>query len=156
GPGSSFVIKASGFPRPSFGVSPAIAGVTLTDNHNGTATLTAPTAAAGRYTLTITAGNGVQPKPTFTQTFTLNVVTPPHLSFTGTPPLPVGAAPTFGIPAGPGTPPGALKVTESGKLPTGVVLTPGAVAGAASLTGKPAAGSGGTYPVTFTVGTGAS
>jgi uncharacterized delta-60 repeat protein len=76
----TFTVTTTGFPT---GASMAItesgplpAGVTFTNNNNGTATLagTAAAGAAGTYPLTLTANNGVAPNAT--QNFTLTVMTP--------------------------------------------------------------------------------
>jgi Putative Ig domain len=84
---ASFVIAASGFPTPALSESGALpAGVTFTDNGNGTATLSgAPaTGTGGTYPLVITASNGITPAAV--QDFTLTVDEAP--SFTAeTPPL---------------------------------------------------------------------
>ena len=71
----SFTVTASGVPTPSISDNEASlpAGVTFTDNGDGSATLagTPGVTAAGVYALTLTASNGVSPDAT--QTFTLYV-----------------------------------------------------------------------------------
>ncbi len=70
----SFTVTTTGTPVPGIARTGALpAGVTFTDNGNGTATLagTPDTGSAGTYPLTITAGNGVNPDAT--QSFTLTV-----------------------------------------------------------------------------------
>ena len=56
------------------------AGVSFTDNGDGTATIagTPNAGTGGVYTITITASNGVAPDAT--QTFTLTVNEPPHIT----------------------------------------------------------------------------
>src|SRR5207237_930043 len=74
----SVTITALGFPTPSLSAAGALpAGVTFTDNGNGTATLASTPAAgaAGSYPLTITAHNGSSPDAT--QAFTLTVTLSP-------------------------------------------------------------------------------
>lgn len=87
GYGTSFVITATGFPAPALSESGALpAGVTFTDNGNGTATLSGvPAPGTGvTYPLVITASNGVTTAAV--QDFTLTVDEAP--SFTAaTPPL---------------------------------------------------------------------
>ena len=70
----TFTVTTTGSPAPAITESGALpAGVTLTDNHNGTATLagTAATCTAGTYPITITAANGVGANAT--QSFVLTV-----------------------------------------------------------------------------------
>ena len=43
-----------------------------------------------------------------------------------------------------------VTLAETGTLPAGLTYTPGAVAGTGTIAGTPAAGTGGTYPITFT------
>ncbi len=72
GPGS-FTVTATGTPQPALTKTGALpAGVTFTDNGNGTATIggTAASGTAGTYPLTITANGAL---PNATQTFTLTV-----------------------------------------------------------------------------------
>src|ERR1019366_1355807 len=110
-----------------------------------TATLAGTPAAgsAGVYALTLTATNGTG---TTTQSFTLTIGQVPAFtsasSVTGT----VGTALSFAVTAA-GSP--APIVSEGGALPAGVKFVAGA-AGTATLSGTPAAGTGGTYPLTLT------
>lgn len=74
GAAGSFMVTATGAPTPAITVSDGLpAGVTFTDNGNGTASLAGTPAAGtgGVYPLTITASNGVAPDAT--QAFTLTV-----------------------------------------------------------------------------------
>jgi hypothetical protein len=71
GTAGAFTIATQGTPTPALSVAGSLpAGVTFTDNHDGTATL-AGTAAVGTFPMTITATNGVGAPAT--QTFTLTV-----------------------------------------------------------------------------------
>jgi autotransporter-associated beta strand protein/predicted outer membrane repeat protein len=152
GNGGTFLVKTTGFPFPSFtlGGADIPAGVSLTDNHNGTATLSAPIAgvAPGPYPLTIAAGNGIGNGAT--QNFTLTVVQPPSITLSGSSTFTVGqsTATTLGITT---NPPAAVAYT--GKLPLGLAFAAGR-GGIASFSGKPGAGTGGTYAITLTAGTG--
>ncbi|MDQ2838411.1 MAG: putative Ig domain-containing protein [Actinomycetota bacterium] len=123
-------------------------GVSFTDNGDGTATLAGTPAAGtgGTYSLTITASNGVPPDAT--QTFTLTVTDVPAFSSANSTAFTVGTAGNFGITTTPGYPT-ATALTETGALPAGVSFTDNGD-GTATLTGTPAAGSGGTYPLTLT------
>ncbi len=162
GANSSFVVKAAGFPFPSFSlgsITPPTSGITLADNHNGTATLTAPGAAAGTYTVAITAGNGVSSKPTVTQTVTLRVIALPTITAPASGTFTVGASGSpITLSATAGTLP-TVALTERGKLPAGLVFTatPGTATtpATAQITGKPAANTGGNYPITLVARSGA-
>ncbi len=75
GSASTFTIKTTGSPDATITESGNLpTGVTFVDNQDGTATIsgTPGSSAAGSYTLTITASNGVSPDTT--QSFTLTVV----------------------------------------------------------------------------------
>jgi uncharacterized protein (DUF697 family) len=68
------MIATTGFPIATLSESGGLpSGVTFTDNHNGTATLsgTPATGTTGQFELTLSAGNGVA--PAFSQIFTLTV-----------------------------------------------------------------------------------
>jgi hypothetical protein len=69
---SSFTIAATGNPTPTISESGALpSGITFQSNSNGTGTLSGTTTAAGTYSLTFTASNGVGTSAT--QNFTLTV-----------------------------------------------------------------------------------
>ena len=74
GSAGTFTVTATGNPTATFTETGALpAGVTFTDNGDGTATLAGTPAAGtgGTYPFTITATNGVEPHAT--QSFTLTV-----------------------------------------------------------------------------------
>ena len=72
GSAGSFTVTATGWPTPTLTYAGSLpAGVTFTDNGNGTATLAGTTDAAGSHTFTIKAANTVSPDAT--QEFTLAV-----------------------------------------------------------------------------------
>lgn len=78
GQAGSFTVTTAGTPTPSLSESGALpAGVSFTDNGDGTATFSGTPAAGagGSYPITITAANGVSPEAT--QSFTLTVQAPP-------------------------------------------------------------------------------
>jgi hypothetical protein len=113
---------------------PLPAGLTFTDNHNGTATLAGTATAGGLFTVTITAANGVAPNAS--QTFQLTV-NPPVIALT--PALAsaqVGVAYRQGITASGGTAPYHGFVVTSGALPAGLTLN----ASSGQLSGTPTAG----------------
>jgi uncharacterized repeat protein (TIGR01451 family) len=89
---NTFPVTTTGYPIPSIGeIGPLPNGVTLTDNHNGTATLGGTPTQGGVFPITITANNGVNPPKsspvTGGQSFTLTVsgpllqITPPSINF---------------------------------------------------------------------------
>ena len=144
----TFTVTAIGSPTPAIAVSGSLpAGVTFLDNGNGTGTLSGTPGAAtgGSYALTFTASNGVLPDGT--QAFTLIVNQAPAVTSAATTTFTVGT-------------PGTFAVTTSGfPLPTlavgGVALPAGVTFvdngnGTGTLSGTPAAGTGGTYAITFT------
>ncbi len=72
GVGDSVTVTTTGFPVPALAESGSLpAGVTFTDNGNGTATIAATANAASVSTFRVTASNGVSPAAT--QAFTLTV-----------------------------------------------------------------------------------
>ncbi len=148
----SFTVRTS----PSAWPVPAItntgslpAGVTLTDNGDGTATLagTPDAADAGTYQFQITASNGISPDAT--QEFTLTVGSAPQITSIDQTTFYLGSAGTATVTTT-GDPVAAL--TESGALPAGITFTDNGD-GTATFSGTPNEGSGpveGTYPITLT------
>jgi hypothetical protein len=69
----TFTVTTTGYPTPALSETGTIlpAGVTFTDNGNGTATLAGTTTVAGTFAITIKASNGISPDAT--QSFTLTV-----------------------------------------------------------------------------------
>jgi hypothetical protein len=150
GTAGTFSVTTSGFPKPNLTESGALPnGVTFTDNGNGMATLagTAAATTGGTYPITITATNGVGSNAT--QNFTLTVDEAPSITSSNSTSFSVGGAGTFTVNAT-GFP--KPSITESGALPSGVTFTPGT--GSATLSGTPASGTNGTYPITFTASNG--
>ncbi|HEX2904674.1 MAG TPA: putative Ig domain-containing protein, partial [Jatrophihabitans sp.] len=150
GVAGSFAITTTGMPSASLSRSGAQFPVwlTLTDNGDGTGSLTGtpPAGSAGQYVFTLKAANGFS--PTASQTFTLFVDASPvitsadHTTFTS------GQAGSFAVTTTAGSPT-TTAITETGALPAGVSFTDNGD-GTASLAGTPAAGSGGSYPLTLT------
>lgn len=144
GHAGSFQVTATGFPPPTFTESGALpSGVTF--SASGLLSGTPAAGTQGYYTITITAKNGVLPNAT--QSFTLTVALPPtitsanHVTFT------IGLAGTFNVTAT-GFPPPTF--TESGALPSGVTLNSSGL-----LSGIPAPGTAGVYPIIITASNGA-
>jgi hypothetical protein len=137
---------SSSTPTPSLtmtGVLPS--GVIFIDNGNGTATLGGIPAAGttGSYLLTITAHNGVGADSS--QAFTLTVGQASAISSANSAAFTVGTAGTFTA-AATGFPTPSL--TESGALPSGVTFVDKGT-GTATLSGTPATGTAGSYPITI-------
>jgi hypothetical protein len=126
-------------------------GVTFTDNGNGTATIGGTPAAgtAGSYPITITASNGATTNAT--QSFTLTVTEAPVITSADHTTFVTGTAGTFTVTTSGGA--GSVAITKTGALPSGVTFTDNGN-GTATLAGTPAAGTGGTYPITITASDG--
>ena len=143
GTAGSFTVTTTGTPVPSLSQPSTLpSGVTFVDNLDGTATLSGTPAVGtgGVYPFTITATNGVPPDGT--QNFTLTINEGPAFTSANNTTFTVGALGSFNVTAS-GTP--SPTFTEVGALPSGVTLS-----SAGLLKGTPAAGTGGTYPITIT------
>ena len=152
GSAGSFSVTATGTPTPSFSQSGALpSGVTFHDNGNGTATLAGTPAAntGGSYTLTLTATNTAG---STNQTFTLTVDQAPAITSANSTAFTVGSAASFTVMTT-GVPKPAL--SESGALPSGVTFVDNGN-GTATLSGIPASGTSGSYPITITANNGIS
>ena len=142
----SFTITTTGYPVPKITRTGALpAGVTFTDNGDGTATIsgTPAKAAVGAYPLTLTAKSTAG---TATQTLTLTITKSPVIKKIPSTTGQVGTALHLAITASGDTTPA---IAESGTLPAGLSFTDNGN-GTAAITGTPAAGSGGSYPLTIT------
>ena len=138
----TFTVKTSGYPNPALSENGSLpTGVTFTDNGNGTATLAGNPVATtgGTYTFTITANNGVSPNAT--QNFTLTVDEAPSITSANNATVKVGNALSFTVTAS-GNP--ASTFSTSSALPNGITLSP-----SGALSGTPAVGTGGLYPITI-------
>jgi len=146
----TFTVTANGSPIPTLSESGALpSGVTFVDNGNGTGTLSGTAAAgtAGTYNITLTARNTSGPNAT--QSFTLVVDQTAAITSASSTTFTVGAAGSFTVTAT-GSP--APTLSESGALPSGVTFN----TATGVLSGTPAAGTGGTYNITFTASNGVS
>jgi Putative Ig domain len=138
-----FTVTTTGYPIPTLtktGVLPA--GVTFTNNGNGTATIAGVPKATdgGNYTITITAKNADQ---TITQSFTIVVDEGPSITATSAT-FTVGDTGTVTVTAH-GFPAPAL--TWTGALPGGVTFVDNGN-GTATISGVPTAA--GSYPIVIT------
>lgn len=153
GSSGSAPVTVSGFPHPTVTVSSGSlpAGLTLSANGTGSETISGtPTGAGGTTVFTLEAQNS---SGSVFQDFTATVYkTPVFGAPSGSLTFTVGSAGSYGVSAtGYGTP--TISLDPSSTLPTGVTFTPSG--SSATLSGTPAAGTGGTYPVRF-VATGSS
>ena len=130
-----------GYPVPTITSSALPVGVTLTDNHNGTASLTGtpgPTA-GGVYPITITATNGVGSP--VNQAFVLTVDQTPAITSAASDTIIAGEVMTPFAVTATGYPAPTLKASG---LPSGVTLDAG------TIEGTPKARAAGTHSVTIT------
>ena len=135
----TFQVTATGSPAPTFSETGALpAGVSFTAG--GILGGTPAAGTAGSYPITITAQNGILPPAT--QSFTLTVNQAPAITSANNATFALGVASTFTVTAT-GTP--APTLSETGSLPSGVTFA----AATGILSGTPATGSGGTYPIGF-------
>src|SRR5271168_1947005 len=151
GTAGSFTVTTTGSPTPALTKTGSLpSGVTFTDNGNGTATLSGTPAAGtgGPYAITITANNGVTPNGT--QSFTLTVHQAPAITSGSSTTFVIGTAGSFTVTAT-GSPTAAL--SKTGTLPSGVTFSDNGN-GTAALSGTPAGGTGGAYPITITAANG--
>jgi hypothetical protein len=125
-------------------------GVNFTNNGDGTATLSGtPAAGTGNaYSLTFSANNTLA---TGTQNFTLTVNEAPAFVSASSTNFTVGTYGVFNL-ATTGYPPVASINLTSGSLPLGIIYDNNAM----TLSGTPAAGTGGTHPLTFSASNGIS
>jgi|GEM_PF-728205 len=151
GTAGTFTISTTGFPIAAVTESGGLpGGVTFTDNHDGTATIAGtPGASAGAsYALTLTGNNGLGANAT--QSFTLTVDQAPAFTSVSSATFTTGTAgsitiTTTGFPTN--------TITETGALPGGVTFTDNHN-GTATLSGTPAALSGGSYVLSLSASTG--
>ena len=147
GSANTFTVTTTGMPRPTVTSSGALpAGVTFTDNGDGTATLAGSPdpGTGGTYALTFTASNGIGDPAV--QNFTLTVQQPAAITSANAVTFVAQTAGSFTVTAT-GSPTPVL--TQTGALPSGVTFVDHGD-GTATLGGTPAAGTAGTYPLTLT------
>jgi YVTN family beta-propeller protein len=145
-----FTVTTTGIPAPALTETGALpAGVTFTDNGNGTASLSgvAATGTVGSYPITITASNGVGSPAT--QAFTLTVTTAASAPAITSDPADAGmfgqlygfTVTTNGYPV--------PKISKTGQLPPGVHFADNGD-GTATISGTPDGAALGPYTVTLT------
>jgi RHS repeat-associated protein len=145
----SFTVKTTGYPAAAFTWGTGSPSwCTWSAPSNGTITMSGTPATTGSYSFTIQAANGLSPAAT--QHFTLTVDQAPAITIPTSAPFIVGQKGSITITTVPGLPT-TTTLSEIGKLPSGVTFKAGSN-GTATLSGTPAAGSGGAYPITITAG----
>jgi hypothetical protein len=147
GTAGTFTVAASGFPAPTFTESGTLPSGVFFSGTTGILSGTPLLGSSGTYTLTLTATNGVAPDAT--QTFTLMIINAPTITSANSVTFVVETPGTFDVTAT-GVP--APTLGESGALPAGVSFN----AATGVLSGTPAAGTLGTYAITFTATNGVS
>ncbi len=148
GTNSTYTITTTGYPAPTIteqGTLPA--GLTFTDNGNGTGSISGSTTAnGGTYPVTIQATNSSGSTATLNLTITVIAPgTPPSITSATSTTFTVGQTPSFTVTAT-GSPTPTL--TETGTLPSGVTFTDNGN-GTATVTGTLTAASEGTFPLTI-------
>ncbi|GAB3399753.1 hypothetical protein GCM10027515_06600 [Schumannella luteola] len=150
GTAGSFTITTTGYPAAAItrtaGALPA--GLTFTDNGDGTATLAGTPTASGSVTLSLTADNGSASPAA--QQLAVTVRKAATITSAAAATFATGAAGSFTVTTT-GSPTPVL--TESGALPSGVTFVDNGD-GTATLAGTPAAGTGGQYQLTITASNG--
>ena len=141
----SFTVTTTGYPNASLTETGALpTGLSFTANANGTATISGTPAAGtgGSSTISLQATNSAG---SVTQSFVLVVGQAPAITSPGTATATVGTAMSFTV-----TTTGFPKatITETGALPTGLSFTANAN-GTATISGTPAAGTGGSSTITL-------
>ena len=137
----TFVVQTNGYPIAAISESGALAkGLTFTDHHNGTATISGTPAfgSGGRYFPTLKAANS---SGSVTQALTLTVDQAPAFTSPASAVATVGHSFTFVVQTN-GYPIAAI--SESGALAKGLTFTDHHN-GTATISGTPAFGSGGRY-----------
>lgn len=143
GMAGSFLVMTTGSPAPAITETGGLpSGVTLVDNHNGTATLGGVPAAntGGTYHILLKATNGIG---SATQNFLLTVNQAPAITSTNHTTFPVGVESSFTVTTT-GFPTPALSYT--GNLPSGVTFADNED-GTGTLSGVPTTP--GVFPITF-------
>jgi len=144
-PGTATITASGAMTIVASGTLPA--GVTFVDNGNATATLAGTPAqgSAGSYPLTLTARNDSgSVTQAYTLTVTLTASQPPAFTSQPTATFAVGNAGSFTVRTS-GSPVAGLALT--GTLPVGITFADNGD-GTATLTGTPASGTAGSYPLT--------
>jgi streptogramin lyase len=153
----SFTVTTTGTPTAALSEVGALpAGITFTDNGDGTATIAgqAPTGTAGAYPITITASNGLSPDAT--QSFTLTVDSQsaaPAITSANNDTETVGVPFSFTVTTN-GYPAPALTLSRRGALPKDITFTDNGDGTATIASAGPAASDAGAYAFIMTAANG--
>jgi outer membrane protein assembly factor BamB len=147
---SAYTFAATGDPAPSFTVASGALPNGLTLN-SSTGVLSGTPTAAGSYSFTVQATNGVVPAAV-SPNITITVDAAPAITSSASASATATVALNFTVTTT-GTPTAAI--TEAGGLPGGVTFTDNGN-GTATIAGPPAAGTEGGYPITINAGNGIS
>jgi hypothetical protein len=146
GVAGSFTVTATGSPLPTLTTFGLPSWLMVTDNSDGTFTLSGTPTEGGTFQVTLVAKNTAAGNPntgSATQVLTITVVDPAAITSAASASFTTGTAGSFQVTAT-GTP--APTVTVTGALPAGVTFNPAT----RQFTGTPAATAGGTYELVVT------
>lgn len=133
----SFAVTASGQPLPSLSVAGTLpAGISFTDNGNGSGTFSGTPAngSEGTYSVTLTAQNGVSPAATQTFTIVVTGIAPAFVNESAPTTAPAGVAYSYTYTAT-GDPAPSFSLA-SGSLPPGLTIAAaGVLSGTPTMTG---------------------
>jgi uncharacterized repeat protein (TIGR01451 family) len=144
-------VTANGYPIVALSETGALpTGLQFRDNHNDTASIIGTPAAGtgGSYSIAINGSNGLSPNAS--QNFTITVNQKPAITSANSVTSDPGVSSTFTVTTT-GFPTSSLM--EAGTLPSGVTFEDNGN-GTATLSGTPAAGVSGSYPITITASNG--
>ena len=144
GSASTVSLTVSGVPT---GATASFSPTSVSAGNSSTLTVTAGSASPGTYSLSVT---GTSSSATHSTPLTLTVTQPPAFTSANQATFTVGHSGSFTV-ATTGSP--TPSITESGLLPSGVTFHDNGN-GTGTLGGTPAAGTGATYPITFTAANG--
>lgn len=153
----SFTVTTTGTPTAALSEDGALpAGITFTDNGDGTATIAgeAPAGTAGTYPVTISASNGLSPQAT--QSFTLTVdsqTTAPAITSANNDTETVGVPFSFTVTTD-GYPAPTLTMSKRGGLPKDITFTDNGDGTATIASTGPAAADAGAYAFIITAANG--
>ena len=127
---NSLAMSATGYPTPSFSESGTLpSGVSLTDNGNGSATISGTPTQSGAFPITVTASNGVSPDASASMTLT---VVPLEVTTTSLPAATKKSAYNATLAAEGGATPYKWTLAKGSVLPPGLSLSSGG-----AISGKP-------------------
>jgi len=153
----SFTVTTTGTPTAALSEDGALpAGITFTDNGDGTATIDgeAPAGTAGAYPISITASNGLSPDATQSFTLTVNTqTTAPTITSANNDTETVGVPFSFTVTTD-GYPAPTLTMSKRGALPKDITFTDNGDGTATIASTGPAAADAGAYAFIITAANG--